>query len=236
MPRRPIDPIPDFHFRAKDDIFPGETPDTLIPWTSKYKYLGQKVENAPNSKAAASDRINLARSVFLGPLRILWSATSMPRELKCYLYDVLVMSKLKYGLGAVVLDKDDMKKLREFHHESLMTVTGIPYIVTVWGDKVPVSYTDTLTWANARSIDAILRTERLQLAGLIYATIYANRAHPVRLGWDEWDEEINRDLQELPPRHGRARTREDLADKYRSRMLKVSQRNLFGLRIRYRRN
>jgi len=222
-PSKPINPFPDTDISVVQRLWKEDrwtTSSFHIRWVTGYKYLGQLVDNCANSHASTEHRLKAANGAFHG-LHTFWQMTTVANWIKTWLLEIVIYPTLTYGLGTVCVPEADIKEM-EFHHRLwLMATTGLQD-ETPKGSSKPIRtpYEVLCKIANTPSIEELLRSKRLQLAGRIER---ASPSHPLKLlKSDEWDALIDSDLSFLdesgctPIRHI---SRDILSQKYRCSLM-----------------
>jgi len=165
-------------------------------WTTKYKYLGQMVDNCANATTSIEDRIHKANGSFHG-LANLWALPTLPSRLKTWILELTIYPILMYSIGALCPSDTDIKRMESAHRKWLSATTGIrdPTVPELGGIVVPTPYLALCTIANTPRSREQLRTQRLLLAGRIERS---SPGHPLRaLKTDEWDALVDEDLAHL---------------------------------------
>ena len=167
-----------------------------LRWTTKYKYLGQVVDNCASATTSIEERIHKANGSFHG-LASLWAVPSLPSRLKTWILELTIYPILMYSMGTLCPSETDIRHMESSHRKWLSVTTGIrdPTVAELGGVVVPTPYLALCTIANTPPIREQLRTQRLLLAGRIERS---SPGHPLRaLKTDEWDATIDEDLAHL---------------------------------------
>ena len=143
----------------------------VIDSSSSLIYLGGLLSDDARMDSEVSRRIGSATVVFR-PLQTVWSHAGLPVSTKLEYLQILVISRLLYGLSSAWLVKSQVRRLEGFHARCLRRILRIPpsYVSRVSNASV---------FAKAKATPLGLQLLRSQLS-LLGKVAQAPEGHPLR--------------------------------------------------------